>query len=112
MQMSLKKHYFHLWLPGITFKGGIQTYSTFLLIALRNIFPTAECRIFLKNDISVTPLVNESILSFQLLTSISKNTQTHFFGAWPKLLRTLTFVVQIIESGLRQKPNLLIVGHI
>ncbi len=93
---------FHLWFPDIfEFKGGIQVYSAFLLEALQSLYPDASYDVFLKHD-------SRALAVFPVLDA----TRFHFAGPWPLSLRTLVFASQILGSGLRQRPNLVLASHL
>lgn len=74
----MPKTKFHLWFPNIfEFKGGIQTYSAFLLQAIQNIYPDANYGVFLMHDRrSSANFTNKNI------------TQFHCAGIVPLVLRT------------------------
>jgi glycosyltransferase involved in cell wall biosynthesis len=93
---------FHLWSSGIFgFKGGIQVYSLFFLKALQAIYPSAEYRVFLKND-AVIPSQTDCL----------PHTKFHPLGKWILCLRTPIFALQLFIWGLWARPDLLIVGHL
>lgn len=100
--MELRQKHIHLWLPNIFgFRGGIQAYSSFLLKALQSLNFNGIYDVFLKHDTHLSS-------DFYFLIP----TQFHFCGNWPLSLRTPAFVSQIIGSGLRQRPNLIISTHL
>lgn len=93
---------FHLWFPNIfEFKGGIQTYSAFLLEALQNLHPSDRYQVFLKHDTS--PSDDFSSLA---------GTQFHCSGVVPPKLRTPAFAAQLFAWGLWQRPDLIISTHL
>lgn len=95
---------FHLWIPDIfQFKGGIQVYSAYFLTALQTSYPDANYEVYLKNDTHVVELTGFSFF---------RDTQYHFFGKLPKLLRTIYFSLYLFISGWFQKPDLIISTHI
>ncbi|WP_269086141.1 glycosyltransferase [[Phormidium ambiguum] IAM M-71] len=101
-QMPWQKQLIHFWIPNIfQFKGGIQTYSAFLIEALQSLHSDKKYEIFLKHDTS-----SSTDLSFLA------NTKFHFAGAVPLQLRTLLFAMQIIINGLYKKPDLVITTHL
>ncbi|WP_051470036.1 glycosyltransferase [Fischerella sp. PCC 9605] len=102
-QAQERKHlHLHLWFPDIfEFKGGIQTYSTFLLEALQRLYPKIEYEVFLKHDTQC--LANFSFIS---------NTRFHFAGTSPIALRTLVYATQILGRGLWKHPSLVIASHL
>ena len=96
------QNHLHLWLPDLSnSKGGIQTYSAFLLEAIQNFYPNTNYDIFLKHD---------KRSSNKFLDK--NNTHFHFAGYYPLFLRTPAFAAQLISSGLWQRPNLVITTHI
>lgn len=93
---------YHLWFPNIfEFKGGIQTYSAFLLQAIQNIYPNDNYGVFLMHDRS--PSAN---------FTNKKLTQFHCTGVVPLPLRTSVFAAQLIGWGIYQRPNLVIASHL
>lgn len=93
---------FHLWIPNIfQFKGGIQTYSEFLMDALQNLYPTHRYQVFLKHD--THPERN---------TPCKAPTQFSCSGAVPPSLRTLAYATKLVGWGLYQRPELIISSHI
>ncbi len=91
----------HLWFPNIfEFKGGIQTYSAFLLAAIQNLHPNDRLEVFLKHDKSAS------------LNSISTLTRFHCTGVVPSSLRTPVFATQLVASGILQHPHLVIASHL
>ena len=100
MLESKKKLY--LLAPNIWgFKGGIQTYSAFLLKALQNLYPNLNYQVFLKHD---------RISCWDL--SDGGNCKFHLAGIWPLPLRTVIFAAQILGYGIWQKPDLVIATHL
>ena len=92
----------HLWFGNIfSFKGGIQTYSTFLLESLQALSFDYAYEIFIKHDKSCSP-------DF----STSDATLFHYSGIIPLPLRTAVFAAQLIRAGIWQRPNLIISGHL
>jgi len=93
---------FHLWLPGIfQTVGGIQTYSSFLLKALQELYPQGQYDVLLKNDSS--PSQPNSCLP---------QTQFHCFGNFPLPTRTLCFAAQAAKHRIFQSPDLVIATHL
>ncbi len=90
----------HVWCPNIFgFKGGIQTYSGFLLEALEKL--NYNLNIFLKHDIA-------SDLNFSYISK----TNFHFTGNLPLPIRTPAFVSQMMGFGLWQQPSLVLSTHL
>src|SRR5688500_18075743 len=97
---------YHLWMPSILgYKGGIQTYSAFLLQALQELHPEAEYTIHLKND-------PPAISNVQHGVAASAMKRFRFSGNWPSSVRTLIFASQLIETAMRHRPNLVLASHI
>jgi glycosyltransferase involved in cell wall biosynthesis len=92
----------HFWIPNIfQFKGGIQTYSAFMIEALQSLYPNQKYEVFLKHDTC-------SSADFSFL----EDTRFHFAGTTPLRLRTFIFATQIIINGFYRKPNLVITTHL
>ncbi|HEY9300423.1 MAG TPA: glycosyltransferase, partial [Phormidium sp.] len=92
----------HFWIPNIfEFKGGIQTYSAFLVEGLQTLYPNKNYEVFLKHDTC-------SSADFSFL----ENTRFHFAGAAPLRFRTVVFATQILINGFSRKPNLVITTHL
>ena len=91
-----------LWIPSLfESKGGIQAYSAYFLEALRSIYPNTQHRVFLKHDIKsqIPTLPNSNIIYIPN-------------GNTPSWLRTPAFTTQIIQSSIRQPPDLIISTHL
>jgi len=92
----------HLWIPNMfDFKGGIQTYSAFLLKALQTFDLKADYKVFLKHDRAPLPQ-----------HSYSPQTQFYTNGHLPLKIRTAGFAWQLFSRGLLQKPDLIITTHV
>ena len=90
----------HVWVPEYTSAvGGIQTFSRFVIRALRDIFPRAELEVFSKNDTSFPDPANNSATIFRPL------------GWWPTRLRTAAFAAELTGRAVRERPNLIITTH-
>jgi glycosyltransferase involved in cell wall biosynthesis len=92
----------HLWFPNIfEFKGGIQTYCSFLLEAIQNMHDDTCYEIFLKQDKHHS-------------THFSTSSSFHFHcsGLIPSIVRTPIFIAQLVLWGIWQRPNLIVCGHI
>ncbi|MDX2100597.1 MAG: glycosyltransferase [Leptolyngbyaceae cyanobacterium bins.59] len=83
------------------FKGGIQTYSYFLLKALQLTAPDRRYQVCLKHDTGnvVDP-------------ALTHHTHFSFAGQWPLALRTLVFAGQLFTLGVWQRPSLIITTHV
>ncbi len=92
----------NLWMPEIfNFKGGIQTYSIFLLNAIQALYPNINHTVFLKHDTQPLPQV-----------PYLPNTSFFFAGQYPSYIRTSAFAAQLIGHGIWQKPDLIIATHL
>ncbi|MEC4989702.1 MAG: glycosyltransferase [Oscillatoria sp. PMC 1068.18] len=93
---------FDLWFPNIfEFKGGIQVYSAVFLQALQELLPESNYQVFLKHD-------TQYLSDYQFL----QKTNYYFAGNSPLSLRTAIFGAKIIGSKLKQRPSLIISGHV
>ncbi|MEA5452440.1 glycosyltransferase [Leptolyngbya sp. CCNP1308] len=92
----------HLWTPGLfDFKGGIQTYSSFLLEGLQAVLPGATLRVFTLHDAPATlPTVSPASVSY------------HTTGHVPARLRTAAFAAQTSRAALSDRPDLIITTHV
>lgn len=96
------QNHIQVWIPDMFgFKGGIQTYSAFLLQALQSLQPEASYQVFLKRDRA--PLPQHSYLP---------KTQFYTSGHLPLKLQTAGFATQLVTQGLLQKPDLIITTHV
>ncbi|TYQ23365.1 glycosyltransferase family 4 protein [Pseudanabaena sp. UWO311] len=93
----------HVWLPDIfQFKGGIQVYSAFLIQALEQVLPDSDRHVFLKNDTHAT-----EDIEFDEQTKIS------FAGRWKSTFwHTPIFAAQVLLAAIKDRPDLIICGHI
>lgn len=91
----------HLWLPELVrTKGGIQVFSRFFLKALVESAGEGGLRLFCKNDV-------KGALDGLLPHGVKGDCA----GDWPGATRTFAFVGQIIPAALRERPGLVICGH-
>jgi glycosyltransferase involved in cell wall biosynthesis len=92
----------NLWIPNIyQFKGGIQTYSRFLLQGVCDLFPSTNIDVFLKLDTHLPDGIKQE-----------SNTSFHFIGQYPSFLRTAIFAGQILKHGILRRPQLAIATHL
>jgi glycosyltransferase involved in cell wall biosynthesis len=92
----------HLWVPNLfEFKGGIQVYLQDVLRALNNEFPSLGLLVFDKLD---KHLPKDSFDSPKILFLFSGNT--------PRYWQTWHFTIKLILGVLRNRPNLILCGHI
>ncbi|MBD0264870.1 MAG: glycosyltransferase [Tolypothrix sp. Co-bin9] len=102
MPKAENKTSIHLWVPNLfEFKGGIQVYLQDVLRALNDKFPSLSLLVFDKLD-SHQP--KDSFDSPQISFLFSGNTP----GYW----QTLHFTNKLIVGVLRNRPNLILCGHI
>jgi phosphatidyl-myo-inositol dimannoside synthase len=93
----------HIWLPDIfQFKGGIQVYSAFLIQALEQVLPNSDRHVFLKNDTHATEDIK-----------FNKQTKISFAGRWKNTFwHTPLFAAQVLLAAIKDRPDLIICGHI
>ena len=91
----------HVWVPeyasGI---GGIQTFSRFMVRALRNLFPNSNIAVLSKNDASYPNRADDVADSFR------------GFGWWAPRLRTVAFASQLFQQAARERPDFIITTHV
>lgn len=96
------KTFIHLWVPNLfEFKGGIQIYLQDVLRTLNDEFPRLSLLVFDKLD-SHQP--KNCFDSPQISFLFSGNT--------PRYLQTLHFTIKLILGALKNRPNLILCGHI
>jgi len=96
------KTFIHLWVPNLfEFKGGIQIYLQDVLRTLNDEFPRLSLLVFDKLDSHQT---KNSFDSPQISFLFSGNT--------PRYLQTLHFTIKLILGALKNRPNLILCGHI
>lgn len=102
-RIATKKYKIHLWVPDLlASRGGIQTYSLFLLAALQAARPYTPLRVFIKNE--TYPSTNED-------KSITAPTLT-CTGRGPRFVRTINFATQAFWWCQRERPDLIITTHL
>src|SRR5207248_2745724 len=90
----------HVWVPEYTSTvGGIQTFSRFVIRALRDIFPLAKLDVFSKNDTSFPDPTDNPASTFTPL------------GWWPARLRTAAFAAELTRRAIKERPELIITTH-
>lgn len=100
--MSRLSNAIHIWVPGIREgSGGIQAFSRVYVQALREAYPWADIRVFVKNDEAAAddPLRRMGV-SF------------HSVAGYPAVLRTLALVATGLVIGLWQKPRCAVATHL
>jgi glycosyltransferase involved in cell wall biosynthesis len=96
------KTFIHLWVPNLfEFKGGIQIYLQDVLRTLNDEFPRLSLLVFDKLD-SHQP--KNCFDSPQISFLFSGNTLRY--------LQTLHFTIKLILGALKNRPNLILCGHI
>ncbi|MBW4488026.1 MAG: glycosyltransferase [Trichocoleus desertorum ATA4-8-CV12] len=102
MSQSSEPNSLHLWFPNLfEFKGGIQVYLGDLLQALTKAFPTLNITVHDKLDRSYpTQDWQQHPVSFVM------------YGNQPNRLKTLHFALGIAISALKQRPKLVLCGHL
>ncbi|HUG41907.1 MAG TPA: glycosyltransferase [Longimicrobiales bacterium] len=89
----------HVWLPELyATRGGIQTYSAFLIQALGEVWPGTRCEVFLKND--------------DPSGAAARDVRLHASGGVPGWLRTPGYAARIGSRALLDRPELVIAGHL
>ena len=83
-----------------TIKGGIQTYSAFLLKALKELYPQVSYHVFLKNDPNGC-----AAAAGHPMTKFS------YAGSWPKELRSLYYALLTLGRGFMERPGIIISTH-
>ncbi|MGB5962065.1 MAG: glycosyltransferase family 4 protein [Coleofasciculaceae cyanobacterium] len=100
--MDKKKINVHLWVPNLfEYKGGIQVYLQDFLETLIQSFPDYSVVVFNKLD------KNQPADKLEL-----KNTSFIFSGNIPIFLRSFHFAFQLILGSLKERPQLIICGHL
>ena len=91
----------HVWVPDYASAiGGIQTFSRFIVRALRDVFPDAHIAVFSKNDTSYPDPVSDPANHFKSL------------GWWPAGLRTPEFAWELFQSAMRERPDFVVTTHV
>jgi len=91
----------HVWVPDYASAiGGIQTFSRFIVRALRDVFPDTFIAVFSKNDTSYPDLASDPANSFTPM------------GWWSPTLRTPEFAWKLFQSAARERPDLIITTHV
>ncbi len=92
----------HLWVPNLfEFKGGIQVYLQDVLQALNEEFPNLSLSVFDKLD------KHQPQGKFD-----SKNNSFFFSGHLSGFLQTSHFSINLISGAFRERPNLILCGHL
>lgn len=90
----------HVWMPGVEAEGGIQAYAGSFLRCLLELRPEIRHEVLLKNDRAAPPLGGDADVAF------------HVFGRVPGPLRSVSFAAGAVGALVRDRPDLLIVGHV
>ncbi len=91
----------HVWFPDLYAKGGIQVYSTFFLRALVESFPQHHYTVIVKND---PPKTLDGLWP--------ANVTIRQLGGWHRLTRTPQFAARLAFEALKERPLLIICGHL
>ncbi len=98
----MKPDCIHIWTPGIREgAGGIQAFSRVYVMAIREAFPRALIRVFVKND---EPDPDDPLLSMGVVF--------HSVARRPACLRTTLLVLLGIGLGLWKKPVVAVTTHL
>jgi glycosyltransferase involved in cell wall biosynthesis len=90
----------HVWVPDFSgAMGGIQTFSRFLVRGLKECHDNVELSVFAKNDVSAAEPEDRAIACF------------HSLGMWSGWQRTPAFTLKLLQSGYRERPDLIVVAH-
>ena len=91
----------HVWVPDYASAiGGIQTFSRFIVRALRDVFPESEIAVFSKNDTSYPDPASDPANSFTPM------------GWWTPRLRTPEFAWELFQSAARERPDIVVTAHV
>jgi glycosyltransferase involved in cell wall biosynthesis len=91
----------HVWVPDYASAiGGIQTFSRFIVRALRDVFPDSEITVFSKNDTSYPDPASDPASRFKPM------------GWWTPKLRTPEFAWELFQSGAAERPDLVVTAHV
>lgn len=90
--------------------GGIQTFTRFVVQALRELYPEADICVFAKNDRS---LANQefdreaAVDNMRAACAPRKDAETRVlgFGAWPAGVRSVAFAVGVVWHAMRIPPR-------
>ncbi len=105
----------HLWMPGLfDFKGGIQTYSSFLLQALNQLQPDCQTDVFLMHDRNrLASTIRQSAISQSAISqSATSQLRFHYTGHFPSRLRATAFAANALITAMRHHPELVISTHL
>jgi glycosyltransferase involved in cell wall biosynthesis len=91
----------HVWVPDYASAiGGIQTFSRFIVRALRDVFPESEIAVLSKNDTSYPDPASDPANSFTPM------------GWWTPKLRTPEFAWELFQSAARERPDIVVTAHV
>ena len=91
----------HVWVPDYASAiGGIQTFSRFIVRALRDVFPESKIAVFSKNDTSYPDPAFDPADSFTPM------------GWWTPKLRTPEFAWELFQSAARHRPDFILTTHV
>jgi glycosyltransferase involved in cell wall biosynthesis len=90
----------HVWVPDFSgAMGGIQTFSRFLVRGFKECHDNVELSVFAKNDVSAPEPEDRALARF------------HSLGMWSRWQRTPAFTLKLLQSGYRERPDLIVVAH-
>ena len=93
-----KQKVIQVWVPGLSFSGGIQAFSKDFLRALTQGTRGVRKIVLIKNDLpSETPNTPDVVYKC--------------FGHLPEPLRKIAFASSLVLYALRYRPSLIVVGH-
>ena len=93
----------HIWVPGICEgAGGIQAFSRVYVQAVREAYPWADIRVFIKND---------ALAADDPLNCVS-GIKYYSVANYPLVLRTLFLVLFGLVIGLWQRPQCAVTTHL
>jgi len=92
----------HIWVPGIREgSGGIQAFSRVYVQAIREAYPWAVIRVFVKNDV---PEADDPLRRMGV--------RFHTVAQHPSCLRTVMLVLQGLAYGLLERPRCAVTTHL
>jgi phosphatidyl-myo-inositol dimannoside synthase len=112
MRKRLNQRVIHFWVPNLfEFKGGIQVYLCDVLSAVsylqsqNKILPSTSVFIIDKLD-------SEKPENLSKANDLADTFSFTFTGQVPNVLQTLAFSLKVLVTSFRQRPNLILCGHL
>jgi glycosyltransferase involved in cell wall biosynthesis len=102
----------HLWCQSFEANpGGVQTFTKFVVQALRELYPQAEIVVFAKNDKSSgnTKAEREGAISG---TRGGRAPRIRGFDEWPSAIRAAAFALSALRHARSDQPDLIISTHV